>query len=87
MNTSTCPEIYAMFDGIAVAVETHGAIRRVIDDETRRAAVVGSEWRLPHKLVRLKCERHRRLRQIEGNFQPAFGPASHAVERDLRRTM
>jgi hypothetical protein len=76
-----------MFDRIAVEVETHRAIRRVIDDKTRRAAMVGNERRFLHELVRLNRIAHRRLGQIEGDFQPSLGAASQAVEGDLRWTV
>jgi hypothetical protein len=42
--------------------------------------MVGNERRLRHELMRLNRVGHRRLGQIEGDFQPSLGATSNAVE-------
>lgn len=69
---------------VAVEVVAHGVVGRIIDDETRGRPEEGRNRRPLHNLMRLRREGHRRLREVERDFEPTFRAAGNAVDADLR---
>ena len=70
---------------IAIEIEPHATIGRVVRDVADRRPVERHDLRCSSDCVRLCREGDSRLRQSEGNPQPTFRSAGHAIDRDLTR--